>query len=236
MISLHHNDIGGLVANMEKKISPSIMCADFFDLENYIKEFEANGIEYIHVDIMDGSFVPNFTLGTDFVKQLKSRTSIPLDIHLMIDEPEKKLDWFDFGVGDYVAVHVESTKHLHRALDAIKKRGAKPMVTINPATPISAIEEVLDVVDGVLVMTVNPGFAGQKMVPSTLKKISSLRKFLDDNGYSHVEIEADGNVSFENAKLMSEAGANIFVAGTSSMFNKNFSLAEGIARLRQVIA
>ena len=211
------------------------MCADFFDLENYIKEFEKNNIEYIHVDIMDGSFVPNFTLGTDFIKQLKKRTSIPLDIHLMIDSPEQKLDWFEFGEGDYVAVHVESTKHLHKALDAIKKRGAKPMVTINPATPISAIEEVLDMVDGVLVMTVNPGFAGQKLVPSTLKKITALREYLDSHGYSHIEIEADGNVSFENAKLMSEAGANIFVAGTSSIFNKSFSLSEGIERLREVI-
>ena len=220
---------------MNKKISPSIMCADFFDLENYIKEFEKNNIEYIHVDIMDGSFVPNFTLGTDFIKQLKKRTSIPLDIHLMIDSPEQKLDWFEFGEGDYVAVHVESTKHLHKALDAIKKRGAKPMVTINPATPISAIEEVLDMVDGVLVMTVNPGFAGQKLVPSTLKKITALREYLDSHGYSHIEIEADGNVSFENAKLMSEAGANIFVAGTSSIFNKSFSLSEGIERLREVI-
>ena len=220
---------------MNKKISPSIMCADFFDLETYIKEFEKNNIEYIHVDIMDGSFVPNFTLGTDFIKQLKKRTSIPLDIHLMIDSPEQKLDWFEFGEGDYVAVHVESTKHLHKALDAIKKRGAKPMVTINPATPISAIEEVLDIVDGVLVMTVNPGFAGQKLIPSTLKKITALREYLDSHGYSHIEIEADGNVSFENARLMSEAGANIFVAGTSSIFNKDFSLSEGIEKLREVI-
>ena len=211
------------------------MCADFFDLETYIKEFEKNNIEYIHVDIMDGSFVPNFTLGTDFIKQLKKRTSIPLDIHLMIDSPEQKLDWFEFGEGDYVAVHVESTKHLHKALDAIKKRGAKPMVTINPATPISAIEEVLDIVDGVLVMTVNPGFAGQKLIPSTLKKITALREYLDSHGYSHIEIEADGNVSFENARLMSEAGANIFVAGTSSIFNKDFSLSEGIEKLREVI-
>ena len=220
---------------MEKKISPSIMCVNFFDLESYIKAFEDNGIEYIHVDIMDGSFVPNFTLGTDFIKQLKKRTSIPLDIHLMINDPEAKLDWFDFGEGDCVAIHAESTKHLHKALEAVKKRGAKPMVTINPATPISAIEEVLDIVDGVLVMTVNPGFAGQKLVPSTLKKITALRQYLDTHGYSHIEIEADGNVSFENARLMSEAGANIFVAGTSSIFNKNFSISDGIKKLREVI-
>ena len=220
---------------MEKKISPSIMCANFFDLESYIKAFEDNGIEYIHVDIMDGSFVPNFTLGTDFIKQLKKRTSIPLDIHLMINDPEAKLDWFDFGEGDCVAIHAESTKHLHKALEAVKKRGAKPMVTINPATPISAIEEVLDIVDGVLVMTVNPGFAGQKLFPSTLKKITALRQYLDTHGYSHIEIEADGNVSFENARFMSEAGANIFVAGTSSIFNKNFSISDGIKKLREVL-
>ena len=184
---------------------------------------------------MDGAFVPNFTLGTDFIKALKKRTRIPLDIHLMINDPEAKLDWFEFGEGDYVGVHAESTKHLHKAISAIKARGAKAMVVLNPATPISAIECVLDDIDAVLVMTVNPGFAGQKMIPSTLKKIRALRDYLDENGYSHVEIEVDGNVSFENAKLMNEAGANIFVAGTSSIFAKDGSVFENTEKLRNII-
>ena len=218
-----------------KKISPSVMCVDFFKLEEAVRAFEENGIEYIHVDIMDGRFVPNYTLGTDFVKKLKERTKIPLDIHLMIEEPESKLDWFEFGEGDYVSVHYESTRHLHKAVSAIKARGAKAMVAINPATPVSALECVLGEIDGVLIMTVNPGFAGQKLVRSTLPKITQLREQLDGLGYTDVEIEVDGNVSFENAKLMTEAGADIFVAGTSSVFKKDFSLGEGIARLREVI-
>ncbi|MBQ8388331.1 MAG: ribulose-phosphate 3-epimerase [Clostridia bacterium] len=218
-----------------KKISPSVMCVDFFKLEEAVRAFEENGIEYIHVDIMDGRFVPNYTLGTDFVKKLKERTKIPLDIHLMIEEPESKLDWFEFGEGDYVSVHYESTRHLHKAVSAIKARGAKAMVAINPATPVSALECVLGEIDGVLIMTVNPGFAGQKLVRSTLPKITQLREQLDGLGYIDVEIEVDGNVSFENAKLMTEAGADIFVAGTSSVFKKEFSLSEGIARLREVI-
>ena len=220
---------------MEKKISPSVMCVDFFALEEAIANFEKCGIELIHVDVMDGAFVPNFTLGTDFIKALKKRTRIPLDIHLMINDPEAKLDWFEFGEGDYVGVHAESTKHLHKAISAIKARGAKAMVVLNPATPISAIECVLDDIDAVLVMTVNPGFAGQKMIPSTLKKIRALRDYLDENGYSHVEIEVDGNVSFENAKLMNEAGANIFVAGTSSIFAKDGSVFENTEKLRNII-
>ncbi len=220
---------------MKKQISPSIMCADFFQLGESVKAFEENGIEYIHVDIMDGGFVPNFTLGTDFVKKLKANTSIPLDIHLMINEPESKLDWFEFGEGDYVAIHYESTAHLHKAVLAIKNRGAKAMVAINPATPINVLEAILDDIDAVLVMTVNPGFAGQKLVHSTLKKITSLRNYLDANGYSHIEIEVDGNVSFENAKLMSEAGANIFVAGTSSIFAKGMDMSESTQKLREAI-
>lgn len=220
---------------MKKKISPSIMCVDFFKLDEYIKAFEENGIDLIHVDIMDGHFVPNFTLGTDFIKILQEKTNIPLDIHLMIENPEDKLDWFKFGKNDYVSVHCESTKHLHKALFYIKEQGAKAVVAINPATNMSAIEEVADITDGVLVMTVNPGFAGQKLIPQTLRKIKKLREYLDDNGYNNIEIEVDGNVSFENAKLMNEAGANIFVAGTSSIFKKDISLNEAVLKFKAII-
>ncbi len=219
---------------MKKKISPSIMCVDFFKLDEYIKEFEKNKIDLIHVDVMDGHFVPNFTLGTYFIRILKEKTNIPLDIHLMIENPENKLDWFDFSENDYVSVHCESTPHLHKALFNIKERGAKPLVAINPGTSISVVEEVADIVDGVLVMTVNPGFAGQKLVPQTLKKIKKLREYLDNNGYGNLEIEADGNVSFENAKLMNEAGANIFVAGTSSIFKKDILLKDAVFEFEKI--
>lgn len=220
---------------MQKKISPSIMCADFFQLDTYIKAFEKCNIDMIHVDIMDGSFVPNYTLGTDFIKALKRKTEIPLDIHLMINNPENKLDWFEFNENDYVSIHCESTPHLHKAISAIKNRRAKAMVAVNPATPICALESILDDIDAVLIMTVNPGFAGQKLIKSVLKKITQLRNYLDKNGYEHIEIEVDGNVSFENAALMSKAGSNIFVAGTSSIFTKDLKLEDAINKLKNCI-
>ena len=219
---------------MKKQISPSMMCADIAEIKSTLKTFEECGIEYLHIDIMDGAFVPNFTLGPDYCKALKKMTNIPLDIHLMVEKPERFLDIFPIGFGDYVAVHVESTPHLQRALAMIKAKGAKAMVAINPATPISALDYVLPDIDGVLVMTVNPGFAGQKLVPQTLEKIQQVRAYLDRKGYAHVEIEVDGNVSFENATKMSTAGANIFVAGTSSVFTGT-DMAENIAKLREAI-
>lgn len=220
---------------MHNKISPSIMCVDFFELDRYIKTFEHENIDLLHIDIMDGSFVQNYTLGTDFIKAIKHKTNIALDIHLMINKPENKLNWFDFGENDYVSVHYESTPHIHRALNMIKERGAKPMVALNPGTPISVIENLLDDIDAILVMTVNPGFAGQKLVKSTLKKIKSLREYLDREGYENIEIEVDGNVSFENVKLMMESGANIFVAGTSSVFSKESTLNKNIEKFKEIL-
>lgn len=218
-----------------KKIAPSIMCAPLLEVDGCLRTLEASGADLIHVDIMDGSFVSNYTLGTNFVKELKSRTRVPLDIHLMIEDPEKKLQWFDFGRGDYVSVHYEASRHLHRALAAIRDRGAKAMVALNPATPICVLESVLDDIDAVLVMTVNPGFAGQALIESTINKIRRLRAYLNDAGYPDIEIEVDGNVSFENAKRMCEVGADIFVAGSSSVFSKMGSLSENIAKLRNII-
>ncbi len=220
---------------MKKKISPSIMCVDFLSIEETIKAFEKGNIDYIHVDIMDGDFVPNFTLGTNFCTQLKKITDIPLDIHMMVNRPDDKLEWFDIGKGDYVSVHYESTPHIHRVLQKIKLLGGKPMIAINPATPMCVLENVLSLIDGVLVMTVNPGFAGQPLIPGAFKKIKAVRKFLDNAGYPEIEIEVDGNVSFENARKMSSAGANIFVAGTSSIFKSDLTLKEGIDNLYQII-
>ena len=218
---------------MTKQISPSLMCCDFLNLKPQIDAFKQYGIEYLHIDVMDGAFVPNYALGVDFIKQLKAYTDIPLDIHLMIENTDVRLQNIPFGENDIVSVHYETTKHLQRALTEIKKRGAKPFVAINPATPLCVIEEVLDDIDGVLLMTVNPGFAGQKLIPSTIKKIEKLKNLLN-NVNKKILIEVDGNVSFENAKIMSLAGANIFVAGTSSVF-KSSDLADGINKLRQAI-
>ena len=220
---------------MKRMISPSLMCADFMNLGDELKKLEKGNIEYLHVDIMDGVYVPNYTLGTDFVKRLHAATDIPLDIHLMIDEPTAKLDWFELCEGDYVSVHYESCTHIQRALNLIRERGARPMLALNPGTPLTVLEELMPYIDGVLIMTVNPGFSGQKLVTSTLGKITRCRELLDRNGYTEVDIECDGNVSFENAKLMKEAGANIFVAGTSSIYSKADTLENNLARLRSAI-
>ena len=220
---------------MTNKIAPSIMCAPAYEVAAYVADMEKNNIELVHIDIMDGSFVQNYTLGTNFVKELKAKTHIPLDIHLMIEEPEKKLEWFTFGEGDYVSVHFEATRHLQKALAAIRARGAKALVALNPATPISALDSVLDDIDGVLLMTVNPGFAGQKLVPQTLDKITRLRTMLDEAGRSQVLIEVDGNVSFINGEKMRRAGADMFVCGSSSIFSKEGTVEENIARFRACV-
>ena len=220
---------------MQAKISPSMMCAGLFELERTVRDFEKNNIEYLHIDIMDGSFVPNFTLGTDYVKNLRKLTNIPLDVHMMIERPEEKIGWFDFQPGEFAAVHWESTPHVQRALAAIRAAGAKPMLALNPATPVSVLEYVLEDLDGVLVMTVNPGFAGQKLVPQTLKKITQVKELLQKAGRTDVEIEVDGNVSFPNARLMRDAGADIFVAGTSSIFNDNMPMEEATRKFRESV-
>lgn len=212
-----------------------MMCAGLFDIEKCIRCFERNDIEYLHIDIMDGSFVPNYTLGTDYIKNLRKITAIPLDIHLMIERPEDKIDWFDIQEGEYVSVHYESTYHAQRAIARIKEKGAKPMLALNPATPVSVIDYLTDDISAILVMTVNPGYSGQKMIPQTLKKISDIKKRLKEAGREDIEIEADGNVSFENAEKMRAAGTDIFVAGTSSIFTGKMDLNTAIQKFREVI-
>ncbi len=219
---------------MKKQIAPSMMCADYRTLVPLLETFAKCGIEYLHIDVMDGVFVKNFTLGTDYCRRLREMTDIPLDIHLMITEPEWKIDWFQPQPGEYVSVHAEATDHLQRALAKIKDCGAKAMAALNPATPLSALDYVLDDIDAVLLMTVNPGFAGQKLIPQTLQKIADCRRYLDARGYAGVEIEVDGNVSFVNAAKMAAAGADIYVAGSSSVFCGD-DIAANIARLRESI-
>ncbi len=220
---------------MKGRIASSIMCADLSHLERTLRRHEQAGIEAIHVDIMDGNFVPNYTFGPDFCRVLRSLTRIPLDIHLMIQNPERYPDIWELREGDRVCVHQESTPHLQRALSLFKARGAEAGVAINPATGVCAIEEVLEDIRTVLVMTVNPGYAGQTLIPNTLEKIRRTREFLDSRGYRQVLIEVDGNVSFENAVFMRKMGADIFVAGSSSIFARGLDFAEAVARLRKSI-
>ena len=188
-------------------VSPSMMCADALNLGADAVKLTEAGVQYFHYDIMDGDFVPNFMLGPDVIKAVRKVSAVPADIHLMVKNPERHLHLFDLKPGE-------------RTLAAIRAAGAQAAVALNPATPLCMIEDVLPDLDMVVVMTVNPGFAGQKLVPSTLGKITRLRRMLDENGYDNVRIEVDGNVSFENAVKMRAAGADLFVAGTSAVFRE----------------
>lgn len=221
---------------MNGKIAPSIMCADFGHLEENVKALEEVGVEYLHFDIMDGSFVPNFTMGPDLMKAVRAITKLPFDVHLMIMRPENHLGLFDIREGDLVSVHPESTLHLQRTLQRIKDSSAAAGVALNPATPIYVLEDILDDIGFVLAMTVNPGFAGQKLIPATIKKIARLKEYLTEKCYNDIKIEVDGNVSFDNAIKMREAGADIFVAGTSSLFAKGTDLKAAAEKLRSCIA
>ena len=216
------------------QLSPSMMCVDPVRLNETVAVFERERIEYLHIDVMDGHFVPNFMLGTDYCKALRRLTEIPLDLHLMIEAPEDRLSWFELREGDAVSVHAEATRQLQRALDRIAESGAKPIVAINPATPLSAIEEVLPMLHAVLVMTVSPGYAGQKLVESTIDKIRRLRMMLDERGYENVCIEVDGNVSLPNFHRMRESGADMFVIGSSGFLKTSDAaeIASGIRAFR----
>ncbi|MEI6101689.1 MAG: ribulose-phosphate 3-epimerase [Eubacteriales bacterium] len=219
----------------KKGISASLMCLDFADTKKDLQALESAKIEYLHFDIMDGSFVPNYALGSCMVDSLRGKTGIPFDIHLMVQRPEEKIPYFKLQAGDAVSVHAESTVHLQRVLAGLKNNGVLTGAALNPATPIGMLEYVLDVLDFVLIMTVNPGYAGQKMVPMTLDKISRTREYLDGKNCGNILIQVDGNVSFENAVLMAKAGAANFVAGTAGLFRKDMSIEEGAARLRECI-
>ena len=216
-------------------ISPSVMCADLCNLETDIRDLETAGIDMLHFDLMDAHFVPNMPIGLALIQQLRTKTDAAFDIHLMVENNDFFVDAVaEIGV-QQIAVHVESATHLDRTLSLIHARDIKAGAALNPATPLSALDYVLDRLDFVLIMTVNPGFAGQKVVPATLRKIAECRAFLGKRGLN-LPIEVDGNVSFENIPKMVSAGADILVGGTSSVFHKSGSRAENIQRTRQAIA
>lgn len=213
-----------------------MMCADLVNLRETIRIFEKVGIDYLHIDVMDGEFVPNFGLGSDYIRGLRELTKIPLDIHMMVASPEYKFKWVGIQSTDTVSIHYESTTQIQRALDWLAEFGCRRFLAINPATPIYVLEEVLDYIDGINLLMVNPGFAGQKIVPSTIKKAERLVKFLSDRGKQHIEIEVDGNITFENAKILRNIGANMFVAGTSSVFRGSIDdYSDNIRTLKQFI-
>lgn len=203
---------------MKKMLSPSLMCTDFFNFRRELDIFEETGIDLLHIDVMDGSFVPNIALGSDFVKQLRAASSIPLDIHLMTVKPRECLDYYSVQEGDLVSFHFEATDRVDELLDEIHARGAKAMLAINPKTPAEVLLPYVNKLDGVLVMTVQPGFAGQKLMEGAKEKVASVRALLDANGGKEVFIEVDGNITLPNALMLSEVGADIFVLGTSGIY------------------
>jgi ribulose-phosphate 3-epimerase len=216
---------------MSVKIAPSILSADFARLAEALKTAEEGGADWIHVDVMDGHFVPNLTIGAPVVKALRKETSLPLDVHLMIEKPEKLIEAFVAAGADYLTVHVEASTHLHRTIERIRELGAKPGVSLNPGTPLSAISEILPYVDLVLVMSVNPGFGGQRYIPTSTAKIAALKKMLDERGLWGVEIEVDGGVTVKTAPEVVAAGATTLVAG-AAVFNSEGSVRDNIAALK----
>lgn len=214
---------------MRSLLSPSIMCANLLSLREDLDYLAQQEVAYFHMDIMDGHFVPNLMLSTELVKTIASQYETPLDIHMMVEYPERMLDWFPMAEGDVVSVHYESTPHVHRALSMIRGRGAHAALALNPATPLECAREVLPDIDMLLLMTVNPGFAAQRMVASALDKIQRARAMLDALGYSHIPIEVDGNCSLSNIPLMEAAGASVFVVGSSSVFSAEHGLVKGLA-------
>ncbi|WP_207941571.1 ribulose-phosphate 3-epimerase [Enterococcus sp. DIV2402] len=195
------------------KIAPSILSADFANLQRDIEFVEKHGADYIHVDVMDGQFVPNITFGPNVVKAIRPITKLPLDVHLMIVEPERYIHDFAVAGSDIIGVHVEATPHIHRAIQMIKAENVKAEVVLNPGTPIDSVKHVLSMVDQVLIMTVNPGFGGQSFIEESLDKIRELAALREANGY-HFDIQVDGGIVPETAKRCKEAGVNVFVAGS----------------------
>ena len=214
------------------KISPSILSADFGRLEEEVKAVEKAGADYLHIDVMDGHFVPNITIGPMVVERLHSITSVPLDVHLMIQNPDEFIQAFIEAGAHILTVHVEAVVHLHRTLTEIRKRGARAGIALNPATPLCSIKPALEFVDLVLVMTVNPGFGGQEFIPAVLPKIEQLCQWIDQKGWA-LELEVDGGIKTDNIGLVARTGANVFVSG-SGVF-KTADYGKTIATMREEI-
>lgn len=213
------------------KLAPSILSADFGRVGEQVAEATKAGADYIHVDVMDGHFVPNITIGPLVVAAIRPHTSLPLDVHLMIESPEKYIKQFAQAGADIITVHAEVCPHLHRMVESIKEAGCKAGVSLNPSTPLTALDEILPSLDLALLMSVNPGFGGQQFIESTIGKIARLRRKLDELGLA-AELEVDGGITAEIAPRVAQAGARVLVAG-AAVFNKRESVSQAIARIRE---
>lgn len=212
------------------KIAPSILAADFAKLGQEVKEVEAAGAELIHIDVMDGHFVPNISFGAIALEAIRPLSTLPMDVHLMIENPDQYIEQFAKAGADYITVHVEACRHLHRTIQLIRSYGVKPGVVLNPHTPIETIQHVLEDVDMVLFMTVNPGFGGQKFIESVVPKIEALSKIIKQRGLN-VDIEIDGGINAETIVPCAKAGATIFVAG-SAIYSKK-DRAQALQEIKQ---
>ncbi|NLW20934.1 MAG: ribulose-phosphate 3-epimerase [Clostridiales bacterium] len=221
---------------MKRLVSASLMCADLLNLRASLRQLEEVGVDWLHCDVMDGHFVPNWMMFPDLINAIAGETSLPLDIHLMVTDALMMLPRLKLRKGDALTISLESTVHAQRALAAVREAGAIPGLALNPGTPLVMLEELLPDVELLLLMSVNPGYAGQKLVPQSIGKIARARAMLDGAGYAATRLAVDGNCSFDNVPRMVAAGADVIVAGTSSLFMKGLSLQEGMARLRAAMA
>ena len=220
---------------MKKLLSASLMCADLTNLIASVKELEKAGIDYLHIDIMDGSFVPNITLGFDLVNAIKKVTDIPLDIHMMVNEPSKFIDRMNLSEDDIICVHYEADSNVRDTLTQIRKKGCKAGLAINPLTDANLYREFADTIDMALVMTVTPGFAGQKIFEGAEQKVTQTRRIFEEEGYSEMLVEVDGNITLENGRKLSRCGADIFVLGTSGLFINGKDMSQSASEFRAVL-
>ncbi len=224
---------------MDYQIAPSLLSANFAQLERDIRMIEQAGAHMLHIDVMDGHFVPNITIGLPVLEAIKRVTTLPCDVHLMIAQPEKFIDAFCAAGADILTIHAEATPHVHRALQAIRAHGVKAGLALNPHTPLSVLEEVLEAVDLILIMSVNPGFGGQAFIPRTLDKLRRLRQMLEQHGRTErVRVEVDGGIKYDNIDIVAAAGAQVLVSGSGIFKTKDppATIAAMAAKLQKITA